>query len=345
MQYGIDYLGGARYGDTVVEEHPAGWAAGFFSKVDGFGDSLPIVDRLLGTGRCTIIRLHLQWRDRHDFSERDFASIVAEARRCAPLVAKYPNVRWYISGACEHKLNAAQAQRLADLVLGVLPGVIYVNTPMRGGADIRSPRCINEHHKEHGGRCEAFSYDGVSCVDADVEKDKATYSAGHYFMFWAPQCNGKRVTNDTTPRAKRKYWPVPKQIDSWIYLSRERGPVRLSSDIIFKSHSDQHTNPPRGKDQKPVVITPMTLRPKRLQLKTKNGQVVATSTERAPYNEKKPDGSVGKQVGWRYYFETAWGMDHAEKARRIGGSPVCILLGDGRKIGEVNPAFRCGKFR
>ena len=30
--FGIDYLGGATYGDVILNNHPKGWGAGFFLK-------------------------------------------------------------------------------------------------------------------------------------------------------------------------------------------------------------------------------------------------------------------------------------------------------------------------
>lgn len=30
MTYGIDYLGGARYPNIILDWHPPGWSAGFF---------------------------------------------------------------------------------------------------------------------------------------------------------------------------------------------------------------------------------------------------------------------------------------------------------------------------
>ena len=39
--YGLDHLGGAKYPDLLVREHPNGWAAGFFANT--FGNAWPTI--------------------------------------------------------------------------------------------------------------------------------------------------------------------------------------------------------------------------------------------------------------------------------------------------------------
>ena len=100
----------------------------------------------------------------------------------------------------------------------------------------------------------------------------------------------------------------------------------------MKSHGDQHTIPPSGKDQKPVYI--FAEKVKELILKAQNGAVVDV----AKYFGTFEGG------GHRYYF-SQWGFELAQKAMRISGSPVCKLFKGSKEVGTINPAFREGSFR
>lgn len=333
MIWGLDFLGLAKFGAIAKAEFPSGWALGAFTKVDGFGDSLPAVDGILSTGRCPLVRLQLMWRDDHNFTSRDIPFVKNEAKRVKKLIQKYPNVRFCISPVCEHRLSPDKWRPFAKAVqdeLGLI-GYTLVNSPEKSGQAIDG--VINEsHHGKPFGTKRAFSYDGANCVDSNVEKDKATHAGAEYFMFWNCQCNGRKSENDKTPRPQRKAYPTSNQIDSWIYLNHKKGSTKLPKDWIYKSHSDQHTDKPTGKDQKPFFVKLPKFRS--IELKTRSGQVVA----KAPYFGTFTGGGHG------YYFSD-WGYLIADKAKRIQGDSVCEVWADGKKYGAINPAFRDGVYR
>jgi len=327
MIFGLDLLGAARYKKTALQNQPRAWGFGIFAEVDGFGKAYDLIKQVDSFG-LPFIRVQMMWKDDHRFSQGDVKIVEARARQLANLGLK---TKLYVSPCCENELNAAQFQPFADVVAKHLPNAEIVNSPNKGKGHVSS-KYINEYHHEkpRGGRF-AFSYDGANCVDSNVEADKAAYANAEYFMFWNSQCNGRRNLEDKTPRARRTFWPTAKQIDSWIFLHRAKGTVKPPKGIM-KSHGDQHTNPPSGKDQKPVYIFPERL--KEVVLKAQNGQVVDTARYFGPF----------QGGGFRYYF-SQWGFELAQKATRISGTPVCKLFKDKKEVGTINPAFREGVWR
>lgn len=357
MKYSLDYLGGAKFKKVILEEHPEGWGAGFFTKVyedDSYRkvvwDAYSAVSELAATGRAPFIRLAFSWSDDHNFKKSFFKKHVQEeAKRFKAIIVAYSGVKFYISPVHEHRLNEREWSEYAEIVKKELQGVSFelVNCPETRKGFV-SKTLLNEYHgadkTPRGGHC-AFSHDGVNAVDTDMEEFKRNYSNSEYFMIWSCQMNGRRKADDNSIKRKdRKHYPVNKHIDSWIYLHRECGKVSFPRDCIGKSHGDQalENTTPRGKDCKPVFLAELKAKisPNRIILKTRNGQTVATSTPRASWDDEKNR----KQLGWRYYM-AEWGYEIAEKARRIQGDSVCDIFADGKKIGTWNPAFRAGKFR
>lgn len=207
-----------------------------------------------------------------------------------------------------------------------------------------SKTILNEYHHEskpRGGRY-SFSCDGANIVDIDVTSALRNFSQSEYWGIWNSQMNGnrkmfkpgeKRGEKDFIDRAKRIYWPVAKQLDSWIHLVRNiKGDTRIPKGWLPKSHGDQHSYPPKGKDQKLLFIIPQKI--KEIVLKARNGQVVGTAKYYGVFNGG----------GHRYYFEE-WGYDLANKAKRIQGDALCDIYYEGKKVGVVNPAFRDGSYR
>lgn len=332
--WGLDYLGGCKYERVILKEHPRGWAAGFFSNT--FGNAVPTIDKLLATGRCPRVRLHLMWKDNHSFSESDIPATVKEAKRIKPLLDKYPNVEFRISPWCEHRVSDGLILKTIGAVAEVLGSrVIYVNTPAKEGEVVRNHDIRNEYH---GGDSSPrtvdrfdFSFDGNSCVDADVEMIKSRYSNAETFYFWEPRFNGRWEDNDPTPRPSRRGWPDSKLIDSVIALSRAKGATSLPRNWLYKSHSENHGNGDK-RVEKPVFIVPIKVR--EIEIRARNGQVVGDLKYYGTFSDGR----------YRYYSD-AWGFEIADKAARIQGDRMCEVFVNGKKQGVLNPAFRDGSYR
>jgi hypothetical protein len=338
--YGMDYLGGAKYMDTILKSHPKGWAAGFFVEESLFGSPKKVIEALAQSGKCPLIRLNLAWEDDHNFGNDDFAKAENTLKEYLPLMNKYPSVMWLVSGATEHKLKKDQANALAQRIIKHLPdGVNYVNNPWHkgGGEFIQGPRILNEIHgtQENAPRRGeyTYSYDGSSCVDDDVEARKAKFKSAKVFFFWHPAFNGRLTTQDTTPRPDRKAWPTQELIKSIQFLATNAGEkITIPKDFIWKSHADRHVTPPEPRAYKPVLITP-TMNAF-FELRTLDNKLVIKSENRLPFENNKS----------RYYF-SEYGYVIAEKAKKLQGHSVCKLVADGKEVGRLNPAFRAGSFR
>lgn len=322
MRFGIDYLGGARYESTVLKYHPKGFGAGIFSQVDGFGDGLKVIDKLLAKGNCPFVRTQLMWKDNHSFTNKDYGHVKKEAQRVRKLIAKYPHVQFYVSPVCEHRLNEKDWNKFADIVKEELQGLNYVlvNSPEK---TTKFKNAINEFHHQKGG--DAFSYDGANAFDSNVQADKEAYSNSVYFMFWNCQFNGKKKLDEKIPRPQRKAWPVKEHIESCVALAKDKGAVKIPAKWLLKSHSDQHTDKPAGKDCKPVWIIPS--KNSEIVIKDSSGKVVAVAKYYGPF-----------QSGGHRYYHSDWGY-------KIAKGRVLDVFLNGKKVGTINLAFREGGYR
>lgn len=324
MMWGLDLLGLARYAKTGRKAFPTGFALGVFA--DTFSDSRKAVRALLKTGKTPRVRVHLLWKDSHNYNDGDIKKAVRVAKKWKALIAEFLHIDWQISGACEHKKDAAWCHKMAAAILEVLPGVTYVNTPMAGGALIKGGNIINEVHGAHSAKPSGkynFSYDGEACVDSNVEAAKEKYKSAETFWFWDARCNGKYESKDTTPRPKRTGWPDAKLIKSWAVLSRPRGECFLPNRNTFlKSHAE---NDGKGdlKAEKNCLISP--IKTSKFEYR-RNGKVIATLRYFGTF-----DGG-----GYRYYS--------AKMGWQISTTPV-ELWADGKKYGTLNPAFRFNVYR
>lgn len=332
MMYGLDYLGGAKYKDVILRYHPKGMAAGFFLKVDGFGDATPVIDALAKSGKTPLIRVHCMWKDKHDFTTEDFNRIAERAKIVENLARKYPSVDFRVSGACEHRLSLTAAKRLASLVKAAAPNCQFINTPDKTGAIIVEE--INEfHHDEEPRKARRmqFSFDGKSAVDSNVERYKESYKAAGVFFFWIPQFNGRMTLRDETPRPKRISYPTPELLRSVSALASDRGPINFAD--IYKSHAEQTEENTEAdkRGNRPVIIVDENV--EKLELFS-GSKLIATAR----------NGGSFSGGGYRYYVGE-YGYKLAAKAVKLNNSPQVTIKAKRRILGIINPIFRQGSFR
>lgn len=318
--FGLDHLGIAKYSQVARQAQKEGIAIGAFGGV--FGNSVPAIQRILAGGKCPAVRIHLAWRDNHEFSLRDLPAVIREAKRWIPVVKRFSKVKWYFSGACENNLSKADALLYANKVLATLPGVTYVQC---GVKHIHGENIINEVHgvnaKPLKGRY-IFSFDGNACVDADVELLKLRHKDAEIFYLWEPRFNGRWESTDKTERPLRNGWPDKNLIESVQALMGDKGATNPPKGWIYKSHAENHG----AKDTKaehPVIICP--LKAERIVLKDLSGQVVDILPYYGPY-----------AGGGHRYYSQKWGYN-------ISTEPVRMWI-NGVSYGFINPAFRDGKY-
>ena len=283
------------------------------------------VEAIIKSGKCPRVRVQLMWRDDHAYTTKDFPAIKKEAQKWKALTLKYPAIEWQFSGACEHNLSTVDAKALSKVVLGVLPSATYVNNPQHQRRNDLGAPIITERHGSETKPTNLvynFSFDGNSCVDADVTSIKRRLELADTFYFWVPQFNLRKSVADTTPRPQRTCKPTVDLIESVAYLANERGQVSLPKNWLMKSHAEETTD---TRSNKPVFIVP--LKTKQLTLK-KNGKQVAT----CPY--------YGTYVDGRHrYYSPMYGYQISELCG------IVEVWADGKKFGTCNMAFRQGGFR
>lgn len=340
LTWGLDTLGCAKYEELMVQQFPAGFWGSAFSST--FGDARRVVERTVATGRPRGWKIQLAWKDNHQFSQRDFPAIAAEAKKWRPIVERYP-IQWGFSGACENLLNNQDASALRDIVLNELPGVIYIQS---GPPIASSPRVWNEVHQPAKGNAAAlpgyfsFSFDGADVVNENITGQKLVMAGCQVFWIWTLNFNGNKSSNAAhgvfVPREQRRAWPTVEMFDSMIYLAQDRGATGLGKNCIWKTHSEQYADVPAigSRDNKPVLIIPGNA--PSVGLYAANGQVVASARRYGPFS--------GIKGTSRYYFYD-WGFILAEKAKRIQGNPVVQVIAGGKSFGFVNPGFRDGTYK
>lgn len=203
---GLDLLGIARYPKIADRYFPPGVALGAFANT--FGDALPVVRRIVASGRTPLVRAHLLWSDQHNFGEWDIPVIKREAKRWNELALAFPGVKIEVSPVCEH--NLVRPERFLAIVEQAAPACHPVNTPFRGKL---SKLYKNEVHGEHprpkgpGSQTYNFSFDGTHALEVNVAEFKVRHASAEVFFLWHPLFNLKTSVTDKTPRDKRKVKP------------------------------------------------------------------------------------------------------------------------------------------
>jgi hypothetical protein len=335
MKYALDYLLGSKYPKVILGSHPKGWGAGFFSFIPETGSSLPVARQLAKTGRCPFIRFQLWWQDNHNFNGQE-DKIYEQARKVRKLIKDFPEIRFEVSPACEHKWKRAKADQVCDEVAKILqglPNVEVINSPWLGGGGELSNKYKNEVHRADNsvptrGRFN-FSYDGKAAVDMPVSKDKRRWRRAEWFFMWTHQLNLRRNEKDKTPRAERKARPTKELIESLVFLATKKGKTNIQKGWLAKSHAeeivDKHGNV-LHRSNKLMVLS--DIKAASCELIDSMGRIVAS----APY------GGVINGNEHRYYFEK-WGYQLAQK---YGLLKVVI---NGKSYGTINAGFREGYFR
>lgn len=343
---GIEYIAGAKYPKIVIEHHPKGFACGFLYQVDGFGSAHKVINDLLSTGKCTVTRIHLSWKDSHSFNDADIAVVVKKAKKLNNLVKKYPNVKFYVSGWLEHRANLQLITKLKKEILKVMdPRVKYVNSFISGGAYL--PATINEvHHTFSTPRGDyIYSWDGLEMMDSDVQKYNDTHKNALIRFRWGGRTNCKLEYDDTTKRPDRTMEACPdeKYLRSIIAYSEPRKIAKkkeIPRDWIYKSHGEaefDRNGKLLSRSEKPVWIIPVKASNVTLKAKKK---VMAIFDYEKPYSDKP-----GYHV-YRTKYNPLYGYEIAEKICKLKKKANAnVWLGKKRYRKVINPIYRDGSYK
>lgn len=337
MMIGMDYLGGAKFPNILLRNHPTGFAAGFFDST--FGNIWGVVDKLAASGRCPLIRINGPWTAHLYIPAQHDKAIFEALEKTKDAARKYPSILFQFAPICENdNTTSAYASLLRICQIRSGSQMEIINSRGTRGREVAGFKSEVHGNTPRPRGAYQYSYDGTNAVDADVEKDKVTHSRAGVFFLWHPSFNLRYKTqlsadrhepkhvieNDTAPPKERNCKPTKELIES---LARLGGPIngtpRLNRGDIWKSHADRNNTPPAPREYKPVFITPTSVA--RIELRD-GDRVVATSAPRTTFVDDR----------FVYRFD--------QFGYQIAGKVVDVYAG-GRKIGSVNPAFRGGDFR
>ena len=329
---GIDYLGGNKYKSLVLSEHPTGMAAGFFYYT--FGKSIDLIAELLKTGKCPRVRVHAIYEADHKYIPKKHNQYIIKAIRALnALKEQYPSIDIQFSPFCEHRLNGTALVQMFNMVKKEAKGLVLVNSFDKGGGKL--PGVINEIHSSLtslNGEYN-FSYDGLACVDSNVEKFKKAHAKANTFFLWEPRFNGRWESDDKTPIDERKGWPDAELIRSVAFLAKDKGLCAVPNKWTYKSHAENKGKKDRRAEM-PCLIAPVE--EEALYLVSDAGKILAKLKYFAPYGS-----------GMYRYYGDEWGYKIAQKAIAMQGHPILKILNkkDFSVHGTLNPAFREGIWR
>ena len=332
MIFGMDYLAGATYQSLIVKNHPKGWAAGFFGNT--FGNAYPAIRALAKSGKCPIIRVHAIWDDNHKYdAKKHYPMIKNQFNRCIAAARKFPKVQFQFSPMCEHTIPKDEFDKLILNLRVILPddvdNIIFVNCSLKGDYIYDSKMIVNECHNVGSvpkkGKYN-FSYDGVDCYNADVEKDKKKQSKADIFFFWTVSYNLKKNEKDkrsVEQRVKDGFRPNATNIEACAIMAENKKVATTPNTWIVKPMSEYCGD---AKSNKLLIMIPNTTNAKKLQLK-RSGKVYAELSRFTPDTDGKG----------RYYAPQA--------GCKYGNQLYSVWIDGKRSAYTVNPAFRGGSYR
>jgi hypothetical protein len=346
----IDYLGGAKYRPFIKANHPRGFGAGVFLNTfdskDGTGRD--VVRQLceMGATACPFIRVHSIWDDNHRYNSKVHDPIIIRDYKwlCA-MQAKYRSIVLVFSFFCENTMSSDEINAIVKKLQAISGNMLIVNSTMRNFVTA-TDKLWNE---VHGTKMSAprgnyiFGWDGITAFGTDIPGLLAKHKNAKGIAWWISQFNCKM--KDEAVDSKNKYI-VPskrynvldaKTFDILVNLAiqtKNKG-TKLPDKYIYKTVSDQHYMPPRGKDCMPVLIAPPSIANGEFIAKTPNGQEIAKFT----YLGNWVDKTSGKVLGQRFYaYSTA--LELYEKSKRLGGKGLAILYRNGKEVGTIDLLYR-----
>lgn len=334
MMYGIDYLAGAQYQKLVLNNHPKGWAAGFF--LETFGNAFPLIEKLAAKGTAPIIRVHSIWEDSHKYNKKKHDDkIINHFKKFSDIAKKYPKIKFYFSPFCEHTMTAGEmkaiVKQLKDIIYNKQLNNITIVNSIWTGQLIDVAGVINEIHSDHTKlkkREYIYSFDGLDAYNADTTNFKKVYKNCSIFFFWTISLNLKKKHDEKVSvqdRINRKYRPQKVHIDALIALAKDKGKTNVPDNFIIKPMSEDCED---LKSNKLLILSKKEY--KQLKLIRQNNKLSLIE-----YLKKYPKTEDGLH---RYYADKA-GHEYTKKKN-------LTLHSDTEKIPiSFNPSFRDGTFK
>lgn len=330
MEYFLDTLAAPRYRKSFKQNHINGFGSAAFLEI--FGNGFPIAKDMIENQNIPFCRFQGIWKDSHRFGKKEFDLAIEQGKKLNALAANQSKPV-YFSPWCEHGESGNDIKSLLQALKPHTPNLILINSPNKGGPIISG--FLNETHGDYMPKGIAwYSADGQSSVDTDIEarKTKARQLGVTHFGFWDANFNLKKEDRDPTKREDRQVKPQWHIYKALAYLANDKGETKLPPNWIYKTHAEQHNNPPSKREHKPLFICP--IKDNFLDLVACNGKRVARFPRAGNFTD-------GRAI---YRFDDAYGFQLAQKAKKISGCDVVTIRIGRTNRGAINPGFRHGNF-
>lgn len=327
-----DYLGGTYYRKVILKSHPRGQGGGIFWEEFNHGKNTGKACVTEWAKRGAIFMPFIRVQGLWAGSSHNYNGQATKALKIGEELSKiaflYPNTHFFYSPYCE--ANTVD-QPLLNKLRSEFPLLTIVHTANKG-APLAKNGILNETHGDyHPPQADCYSYDGLSCVNADSELFKQMIPSLVYFMYWTSSDNGRRNDSIKPPPPSipnRKHWTSVKMNKSIQYQSElTRAADDLPNKWLWKSHGDPDTTPNPTEDNKGVLLCP--LKAAKAELINESGKVVQT----LKYS------GVSHEDGRHIYRANRWGFEIAKKGRKLR------LRMDGKIKGKIDPGFRINEYR
>lgn len=187
QEIGIDYILGGMYRKAILKAHPPGWMAGFLWKASWIPSSKKVIRQLCASGKCPRMRISLVWDDNHTFKKKHVRLVKKRAKALRKIIFDYPQIYFYVQPFLEpHHVDDDVNRAAIKALKNILPAdVVIVTGDGFGGRGI-----IHEgHHAGYRGQ-QIFSFDGLDCMESNVQTWKHRAKDAYIFFLWRRECNG-----------------------------------------------------------------------------------------------------------------------------------------------------------
>jgi len=325
MLRGLDVKAASMYGRKLRKSLNKNYGIRVLFKVSGWKANDGMI-KWAGKNKLPFVVIDLVWRDNHKFGLREEKIAVKRARKVNRLIKKYKATKFYICPFLEPQgLSVEDYERVIRRCRKNLPeNVLMVSNAMEGYRVAGAIRA--GHHSWYKKGMEIFSFDGLCCKDADLNKYKKTAKDAKMFLLWSWSMNGKYSKKDKRLRKNRTSYPEIKEIQSIQAMFENGFNANLPSTWIYKPFAEQYSPPiPRG--NKPVWVVP--IKASHIELKW-NGKAIF----RFAYEKKYPHGD-----GFLYRSLT-WPIDILKEVKKYNPSGLAEVWINEQKVGLIHPCQR-----
>lgn len=350
-KFGSCTLGGAHYSRPAIAKHPQGQVGAVFLRT--FKYSRPFIVSMLRSGKYSEIVVHLAPFDySHNYPiNSTLPQVLKDAADMEALQKQFPGTLLMLSPYCEHNHNARAMKPVLDAVKSAAPNCEVVNSIWKGQ---EVPGYITEIHIPNSKQLPrvprqpyTVSFDGFGgdgsgdFTDTDVVALLNRYKSARHIRWWNFRCNGKFGHKDTATLANRKHWPNGDYLAGHYAMMKYARAVPLwkETDRLYKPFSDDHGNVGVSKDNKAMVILPLPLSVKRIEVLDVNDKLIGhmDAPRVNPMHQGQPK-------GMRYY-SPIYAYRLGNQAERSSGVRAIKFRAGNFVTAPTDADLRSGRFK